>query len=191
MISSISVPNYMGRMIRTFISIDMPVTDTVKDAIGALRSVRNIRPVSVKQIHITLSFLGDTDENRIPQLEKRLKDVFQGFGAYDITVKGVGTFPNDRNPRVVWMGIDDNERLMLAADNVRSVLDDMNLNYDGKRFSPHITIGRVNGKTDVRDFLNTYRDSIFSKFNCKEIRIMGSELTPKGAIHTVLARIPL
>lgn len=181
----------MGRMIRTFISIDMPVTDTVKDAIGALRSVRNIRPVSVKQIHITLSFLGDTDENRIPQLEKRLKDVFQGFGAYDITVKGVGTFPNDRNPRVVWMGIDDNERLMLAADNVRSVLDDMNLNYDGKRFSPHITIGRVNGKTDVRDFLNTYRDSIFSKFNCKEIRIMGSELTPKGAIHTVLARIPL
>ena len=181
----------MGKTVRTFISIDIPVTDEIKGVLQSLKGVRNVRPVPISQIHITLRFLGDTDERRIPALCDGLKDAFDGFGPIDLVMKGMGAFPNLKNPRVVWIGFEDSARLMEAADVVTGILDSSGLDYDRKRFSPHVTVGRVNGKADIGDMISSKKEKEFCRFTCTEIKVMGSELTPKGAIHTVLGRVSL
>ena len=179
----------MAKTVRTFISIDVPITNSIKDIVDEAHRTRNVRAVSLKQIHITLRFLGDTDERKLPELCSRLKDVFKGFGQFDVCVKGTGVFPDIKRPRVIWIGVEHPERLIEASDIVTKILDSMKLDYDGKKFSPHITIGRVEGKADIEGILD--HDAIFSQFSCTEIKVMGSELRPTGAVHTVIDRVPL
>ena len=181
----------MGKTVRTFISMDIPITDEIKDIIRIMKETDNVRPVSLGQIHVTLKFLGDTDEKKIPQLCSRLQEAFEGFGPVDLAMKGMGAFPNVRNPKVIWMGFEESDRLIKAAEKVTSVLDSMKLDYDGKRFSPHVTAGRITGKTDITDIIESHKDMEFCRYTCSVIRVMGSELTPKGAVHTILGRIAL
>ena len=179
----------MAGTIRTFISIDVPITDEIKNIVDRVRHIRNVKSVSVKQIHITLRFLGCTDERRLPELCSRLQSKFEGFGRFDVSVKGTGVFPDAKRPRVVWMGVESPEPLIKASRMVTEVLDEMGLDYDRKAFSPHITIGRVNGKAELDDVLMI--QDIFSQFTCTEIKVMGSELRPTGAVHTVIGTVKL
>lgn len=178
-------------MMRTFISVDVPITDEIEGILGRMRSLDNIRPVPKDQIHLTLKFLGDTDEKDVKRVCDSLKDVLSGTGPFDICVKGVGAFPDKKHARVVWLGVKEPEPLIETADKVDSVVKGMRLSSDDKRFSPHITVGRINGRADLKDIFERYRDTEFCRFSCGHVDVMKSVLTPKGAIHSVVERIEL
>lgn len=176
----------MAELVRTFISIKIPMTPEIESVLGDIKGVRNVRASSVSQIHITLCFLGDTDAKKIPELCSRLKTALSETRSFDLEMKGIGTFPNERNPRVIWLGFSEEKELCDIADIVRNVLDGMKLDYDGKRFSPHVTVGRVSGKADIAPLLDKYRDIEFCRFRCDGIKVMKSVLGPNGAKHSVL-----
>ena len=139
-------------MMRTFISVDIPLTDVIDEVLGEMRRADNVRPVPKEQIHLTLKFLGDQDEKKIERLCSSLRDSLHGTEPFDIRVEGVGAFPDIRHPKVVWLGVKDPKPLIELANKVDSAVKAMKLKSDDKRFSPHITIGRVNGRADLDDF---------------------------------------
>lgn len=176
-------------LIRTFISIDVPITDEISEVLESLKHMDGIRASPKEQIHITLKFLGDTDEKKVIRLCDSLEKALSEKEPFDITISGTGAFPNQRNPRVVWLGTKDPEQLVGIADTVNDTVSSMNLKCDDKKFSPHITIGRVNGRCDLKGIFNDYSKKTFCTFRCDHIDVMKSVLTPKGAIHSVVRRI--
>lgn len=181
----------MGELIRTFISIEIPVTESIRGLLADLNDIDNIRPVPVSQLHITLKFMGDTYSDKIPKLGSKLNETFEDVPQFEVCMKGVGAFPKINNPRVIWIGFERCDELTDAAEKVESSLRSLRLQFDEKKFSPHVTVGRVNGQTDIKGLVSKYKDTEFCRFTCKEIRIMKSELSLKGAKHTVLETIRL
>lgn len=182
----------MGETVRLFISVDVSVADALREAIGTVSSIKGVRASREDQIHITLSFLGDTPSERIPGLITNLRSALSGTEAFDVSLKGIGAFPNPKRPRVVWVGIDDGkEDLALLAGRVRDAVRKSRLKQDDKPFSPHVTIGRVQGPADVSELEKRYRDKVFSEFRVDSVRLMSSVLGPSGAKHTLVERIVL
>lgn len=176
--------------IRTFIEVAIPDTKPLVPLMDALRDIPGIRASPMSQLHITLAFIGDVDERRIPRITECVKTAIEGIEPFGITIGGTGRFPTRGSPRVIWIGAKPSDRLCGLADAVRKGLDKAKVDYDDKPFKPHITIGRCNGPSDVDSFLTSNGEDMLS-FDCDEIRVMGSELTPKGAKHRILSRITL
>ena len=178
-------------LIRTFISIDVPVTDEMESLFDRLRHIGGIRVPPSKQIHLTLKFLGDTDDKKVVRLCSTLKEALSEEGSFEITVEGLGAFPDRKNPRIVWLGIKDQERLMAIAEKVDDTVKKMGLKCDDKRFSPHITVGRTDRRVDLKELFKESEDVEFCIFRCDRVDVMKSVLTPKGAIHSVIESIQL
>ena len=178
-------------MIRTFISVDVPVTEELRSLLDSLKKIDGVRVTPENQLHLTLKFLGDTDEKKVERLCSELRRSLEGTGPFDVVIQGAGAFPDQRNPRVLWLGVKDPKRLIDAADIVDSTVKDLKMKADDKKFSPHLTVGRVNGKCDLKDFFKDNNGKIFSSFRCDHIDVMKSVLTPKGAIHSIVDRIKL
>ena len=178
-------------MIRTFVSIHVPVSDEMKEILSELDCRKNVRVANAEQIHLTLKFLGDTDEKKVEKLCQSLKTALEGQKAFDITVMGMGGFPNECHPRVIWLGVKDPGILKEIAGIVDGCVKGLNLDCDDKRFSPHITIGRSYGSTDIGDLVRNCKGKVLCTFRCNHIDVMESILYPKEAVHSVIESIPL
>ena len=178
-------------MIRTFISVPVPITEKIEEVLSDLRGIKGVRASPKGQIHITLKFLGDTDEKKVMRLCQTLKESLKDTEGFDVSVEGIGAFPNERNPRVIWLGIKEPKMLCGIADIVDTAVKELNLKCDSKPFSPHITVGRMEHRVDLEDIFRKYGKEQFCSFRCDRIDVMKSELTPKGAIHSIIESIPL
>ena len=178
-------------MIRTFVSVPVPMTDEIAGILSELRAIKGVKATPSEQVHLTLKFLGDTDEKKVMRLCQSLKDSLSGKGPFDVVIEGIGAFPNERNPRVIWLGIKEPGDLMNIVGIVDTCVKDLSIKADDKPFSPHMTVGRVNFKTDLKDIFKDNRNRVFCSFRCNHIDVMKSVLSPKGAIHSVIESIPL
>ena len=178
-------------LIRTFISIDVPITDEISSLLRSLRDIKGIRVPPEGQIHLTLKFLGDTDEKKVTKLCASLGEALVDTSSFDVVIEGVGAFPNERNPRVLWMGVKEPDELIRIAEIVDGTVRKMNLRCDDKKFSPHITVGRIDGRPDLKEIFKENKGKGFCSFRCSSVKVMKSELTPKGAIHSVIDSIEL
>ena len=88
-------------------------------------------------------------------------------------------------------GTEDGGYLSVLAEKVRRAADRTHLDYDGKRFSPHVTVARVQGPADVKEVADRYSDTVFAETEVDTVRLMRSVLLPSGARHTVVESIPL
>ena len=178
-------------LIRTFISIDVPITDEISSLLDSLRAIKGIKVPPDGQIHLTLKFLGDTDDKKVKKLCTSLREALFDSPTFDITIEGLGAFPNERNPRVLWMGVKAPDELINIAEIVDDNIKSLNLRCDDKKFSPHITVGRIDGRPDLKELFEKNKGRCFCRFRCSSVSVMKSELTPRGAIHTVIDSIEL
>ena len=147
------------------------------------------KPVRIDQIHFTLQFLGEINLDQIEQVKKALKMV--DFPKFDLTIINSGAFPNSRNPRVVWLGVDKDggEKISNLAGSVNQALSTINLMSD-KPFNPHLTIFRI--KTRIGDITNEllkFKGVEFGKQMVSQIVLKKSELTQSGPEYTNLGTV--
>src|SRR5262245_20790776 len=93
---------------RLFIAAELPAD--VKAELGAIQArLRRANPpmawVAPEAMHLTLRFLGDTSAALIPRLESAIREALAPHTAMALRLNGVGAFPNDRRPSVVWAGV--------------------------------------------------------------------------------------
>jgi len=172
---------------RTFVAIE--VDD--KSILQKIRSVQEstsfkASPIRIDQIHFTLQFLGEIDE----KLCEKVKDVLRTitFSQFDLSLKGVGGFPNLKNPRVIWIGADKKgaEKLIELAKEIEMKLTPLGFEKD-KKFKPHLTVLRVKHKVgDISLQMKEYEAIEFGTQVISKIKLKRSVLSPKGPEYSDL-----
>lgn len=177
-------------MYRLFVAIDLP--DEIKNAVADLRSdLPSAHWVAAEQIHLTLRFIGEVDDQLFAQIKEVLADVTGGPLCLALT--GIGHFPPGKHARVLWVGMETNEDLLELQRHVEQALINAGIAPEERRFSPHITIARMRDiqETRVVAFEERHREFITPSFPVDAFYLYSSTLSREGAIHKREATYPL
>lgn len=158
-------------------------------------SVRWVRP---EGIHLTLKFLGDTPVEQVDQVKAALAEAAAKAGPFRVTVRGLGCFPNTRRPRVLWVGLEEpSGALQGLRDAVEAHVAPLGFPTEGRSFSPHLTLGRVQrgaSSSEVRDIGQRVAASttgLVGEMEVSTVSYIKSDLRPSGAVYTTLLEAPL
>ena len=177
-------------MHRLFVAIDLP--EEIKAALCALRCpISGAKWVSEAQLHLTLRFIGDADDDLLHRITTGLSDIMAA--PFSLAMMGVGCFPPKRDPKVLWVGIDKNEALFNLQNAVAKALLQSGLEPEIRPFSPHITIARLKETSAalLAPFLQQNNRFVTPFFPVTEFILYSSTLAPQGAIHRQEALFPL
>jgi 2'-5' RNA ligase len=177
---------------RLFVALTLP--DAVRATLAAETApLPHVAWTPPAQLHLTLRFLGETDESILETLCARLRTV--RVAPFLLPVEGVGTFPPNRPPRTLWIGIGSGHPRLFQ---LRQRLDDALLAagltaLDLRTFHPHITLARATEPATkaVAHWLHTHRGFAAPPFRVTSFALLSSALHPDGAVHTLLERFPL
>jgi 2'-5' RNA ligase len=151
--------------------------------------------VKPENIHLTLKFLGEVEEERIPPIKQAIQAALQDEGPLFFSLAGLGTFPNPRSPRVVWVGIEgEKERLSQLQERLEQAMEKVGFSREARPFSPHVTLGRMRsrrGSSALVDLLGRLASSELGTLKAQSIELMRSQLHPAGAIYTIMESFPL
>jgi len=104
---------------RLFIAFDIP-----SEEIERLRKLFSIEGVTLaKGNHLTLKFLGEVDETLVPKIQEALRSV--RFEKIDVRLDDLGVFPNKNLIRVVWVGLEPEEKIIALKKKIDVRLDDL------------------------------------------------------------------
>jgi RNA 2',3'-cyclic 3'-phosphodiesterase len=132
---------------RAFIAIDLP--PEIKDYLGRIEerlkaSGADVKWVSPANIHLTLKFLGEIDEQKKAALIGIIEDIAKDKTAFSLRLSSAGAFPDIKYPRVIWIGIDEgNAEVLKIAEELEEKIEKIGIPKETREFSSHITIGRV------------------------------------------------
>ncbi len=183
---------------RTFIAIEIP--DEIKREMA--RAQEQLKRSGVEAgwtrpegIHLTLKFLGEVEESRIPGIMDVLTRAVRGSGTFRIEIAGAGAFPNQKNARVVWLGITGGrDKLATLQAAVEDAMAGMGMERDDREFAPHLTLGRIKyirSRDAWLAALNEMKDIRLPGFEVGHISLMKSELKPSGAVYTEIGKVEL
>lgn len=187
----------MTTNVRVFLSLDIvdeKLLSRIVQLQGRLdRQTAKMKIVKRENIHFTWRFFGDTPIQRIEEIQSALQML--QFDPFEITVKGVGAFPNIKRPRVIWVGVTDNsDQMSELKKQTDALLQPLGYKPEKKRFTPHATIARVRFVKD-RIVLANNLESLFEEkvgnMDIDNIRLTKSTLTPSGPIYETLWEIKL
>lgn len=181
--------------IRAFIAIDIPVSQKVTEIINELKKTQiNAKIVETENMHLTLKFLGDTDENLIDDIEKIIEDTIKDIMPFEIILKNIGVFPNQNYIKVMWIGVENIEVLKNIAETLDLKLCKHGFEKEKRSFSVHLTIARIKSaknKEKIIQLINKYQDFEFQKIKVNKIILKKSILTPNGPIYSNLKEVKL
>lgn len=172
---------------RLFVAIDFPAE--VKSQIETVCSgLRDVRWVGRDQIHLTLRFIGDVDMARFEQIKGALKVI--RFEPFSLTIKGVGHFPPQGLPRVLWVGVEASGALKRLARDVDRTLMSLGLEPERHSFSPHVTLARLKYPPpagELKQFYERNKRFVSDAVRIEAFALFSSELSPDGAVYQVEA----
>jgi 2'-5' RNA ligase len=181
---------------RTFLAIDIPepIRGQIRQLMEALRpSAPRLRWSRPAGLHITLKFLGEIS----PGQAERVKQLLAGRPAaapIQISLRQTGFFPNQRRPRVFWLGVEAGPELAALAGQIDLELATLGIARETRDFSPHLTLARIDAPTNLERLpealLERGRIDVGS-YVADEYFLYESKLAAGGSIYTKLCRFPL
>jgi len=180
---------------RGFIAIEIQAASSIIEFENAItKTGADVKLVEPKNIHLTLKFLGDTDENQIDAIEHIIKESVTNMTPFPLTLKGTGVFPNEKYLKVIWIGITNAASLKKIADTLDEKLATLGFKKENRGFSPHLTIGRVRtakNKEQLLTVIKNHNEKEFLRQEIHSVTLKKSDLTPAGPIYTTLREIHL
>jgi len=183
---------------RLFIAIEIP--EEIKQEMAKIQRLLKGSGVQAswtraEGIHLTLKFLGEVPESRLPEITTALNNAAGSTAAFGLEVAGVGTFPNPKNARVVWIGISgETGCLGKLHASVEEAMNGLGFEQEERSFTPHLTLGRIRSipsRDQWSRALDAVKDTRFPAFTVTAISLMKSELKPSGAVYTELGWVEL
>lgn len=183
---------------RLFVAIEIPseIQRELERRAGVARSsVPKARWVRAEAMHLTLVFLGDTEEEKLPALHRELGTAFAATSPMTLTVAGVGAFPPRGRKRVLWTGVDaDGDLGGLQARVAEAVERAAEIEVDRRPYHPHLTLARCKPPwppAAVERLASSFGDAPAGSFIAERGSLIASELRPSGARYTTVETYPL
>jgi 2'-5' RNA ligase len=175
---------------RLFIAIDPP--QEVREQLAALCcGLPDARWTPVEQLHLTLCFIGEVSGDHFLDIREALAELT--IPPFPLQLRGVGFFPPRGLPRVVWAGVDRSEPLLVLQRKITTRLFQLGLEPDNRKYSPHITLARLNQTpaAKVGKYLTLHGLFAGTPFTVDRFVLYSSILGRKGATHLVEQEYPL
>jgi 2'-5' RNA ligase len=153
-----------------------------------------IKWTETRNLHITLSFLGDTETGKISAIDEMLRTVAGSLDPFVILLRGTGLFRNFKDPRVIWVGIEPSPALEKLFQSVRDGLKKTGIGNGEDRFNPHLTLGRIKSIRDIdalRHIISDYSNAELQRQDVSEVILYESILLPGGPVYKPLGKYKL
>ena len=188
-------------LLRAFIAVELPLP--LREAVckataplqGDIGSV--VRWVPMQNMHLTLKFLGDVSLANVEMLSEMLRAEADLFPCFELRLNGLGSFPNLKRPRVLYIGIQAPATLQALQRGIDSASRRLGYESEERGFSPHLTIGRVKQtitpteQQTVRRALEAARIDALGTARVDSVHLFKSDLKPTGSVYTRLYSAPL
>jgi len=181
--------------VRLFVALEISaeVRENISQLICELKPLDDSwKYTRAENLHVTLKFLGETATEDLEKIVAALKEVpFER--ALALHFRSLGFFPNERRPRVLWVGIDAPADLPRLAQDIKNTLGSVQVPQEERAFTPHLTLarnrdGRLASK--LRESLATFSGRGFGTVAVSAFHLIRSELKSTGAEYTTLASFP-
>ena len=189
-------------LLRAFIASELPpaLQNAINAATAGLRQSLGREPVRwvpAQNMHLTLKFLGDVAPSSLQLIEQMLSNEASQFSPFDVSVEGLGCYPNARHARVLWVGLMAPPELAALQRAIEAAAARLGYEAEQRGFSPHLTIGRVRQNASaadlhaVRTALNSTRVGALGTAHVEAVHLFKSDLSPEGSMYTRLFSAPL
>ncbi len=179
---------------RLFIAIDIPedLKEKLSRVVTRLKKCGlDAKWVNASNIHMTLKFLGETQEEDLDKIKSIVGDTSGLFTKLELSTGGFGFFPNEKSPRVFFISTDKEEILKNISLQLEDKLEGLGFPKEG-RFKSHLTIARFRTKKNIDCIKNGIKDmTVEAKFAVSEIILFKSTLTPAGPVYEKIFCAPL
>lgn len=179
-------------MKRIFIAVKIDPGPILLNMISDFRNTlkdEKIKWSETGNLHITIAFLGDTEDNKIKEVSQMLSKVCEGSGKFNMLIKGAGVFKNLKDPRVIWTGIEHSGEMNKLYNSINAGLKDIGLSPEERPFSPHLTLGRIKSIKNIdvlKSLVARYMESEIQKQQVNEVILFESILFHTGPVYKPL-----
>ena len=176
----------------TGIAIDEAVTEKLGAAIEALRQAANLRWSPPENLHITTKFIEEWPEDRLGELKGALEAV-DPPGDFEINISRFGFFPNARQPRMLYAGVESGPSLADLARRIEDAVEGLGCPREERAYMPHVTLARLpRARMDaLHETIASMRNPNFGSFQANEFHLYESRPGPRGSVYTKLATWPM
>jgi RNA 2',3'-cyclic 3'-phosphodiesterase len=177
-------------MLRLFVALELP--DEVKQRVAPLAGgLPDARWVARENLHITLRFIGEVDEDTAEDVGAALGTVHSQ--PVEIALAGVGCWESKGRVRQVWSKVKAGDELGLLQSRVESSLKRVGLDPDGRKFTPHVTVARLKGVPSriVAPYLEYHGSFRAGPFTADHFTLFQSRMGHGGSHYEALARYEL
>jgi 2'-5' RNA ligase len=173
--------------VRAFLAIPLPLK--LCDELAAVgRGIAGLRAQKAGTIHLTLRFLGEIEDPE--PVAAAAAEVAARHASFDVSLEGLGAFPDPRRPRVVWVGIGEGEEAAKTlAKDVEDAVASLGYAREDRPWTAHITLGRFRDRPPKPPPFDPSR--AFGRFRAGKIILFSSVLAPEGALHEPFAEMSL
>ncbi|HMD49668.1 MAG TPA: RNA 2',3'-cyclic phosphodiesterase [Bryobacteraceae bacterium] len=179
---------------RLFTGIDLSeeIRERLERLLMHLRPAAHLKWSPVYNLHLTLKFIGEWPEQKLPQLEEALRSL-PPRAPFQADVKGVGWYPNPHHPRVFWVGVLGGEPLASLVHDVEAVLAPLGIAKEDREFSAHLTLARIKDPVPLqplREAIAHLESVEFGSFRTDRFYLYRSQPGSAGSIYTKLSEFP-
>ena len=179
---------------RAFVSVDISPNEALVALLDQLREGDpKLKVVKSSNLHVTLKFLGDTDEGMVEDIVGTMEESAKGVGPFSVRLQGMGAFPSLSSMRVVWVGIEDGKRLAEMADKMDGLFAQLGFKREKRAFRPHLTVARARGTAGavVGDIIAASTATDYGEYRVDRVALKKSVLTPHGPIYSDVKTVTL
>jgi 2'-5' RNA ligase len=186
--------------VRLFVALEVPAA--VRDNLAAfLKDMRilseklrdkRVRWVRPENLHVTLKFIGEVGPAKLEGIREALASV-RSDAPIDLRFRGLGFFPDEKRPTVLWTGLDAGANLPALANEVDRVLESQGILQEKRAFVPHLTLARFPPPVldeKLRAAIQKNSEREFGGVQTREFHLIESKLKPAGAEYTTLRSFP-
>lgn len=183
---------------RLFIAVNLPA-DERRAAFAAAAPLRAVdapvKWVAEENLHLTMKFLGEVDAAGAEPIGDALVAAVRTLKPFDVSLGGVGAFPDSAHPRVIWFGVEHHPALELLANDIERAVGPLGFEPELRPFQPHITLGRARKDSNagaVRPVAGSFDAVDYAGVLVVEsVDLMQSRPRGAGSEYTVLRRAVL
>jgi RNA 2',3'-cyclic 3'-phosphodiesterase len=184
-------------MKRIFIAVKVDAEEGLNRIYSSLKArlaKESIKWTDSRNIHLTLVFLGDTEDQMTGSISRMLKERCRDFGKFEITLHGTGVFKSIRDTRVIWAGIDPSDKFISLYETIAAGVSSLGIRTEERPFKPHLTLGRIRYLKEnlaLGKIMEEYRNVEIQKVPVNEVLLYESILKPSGPEYRIIGKYEL
>jgi 2'-5' RNA ligase len=180
---------------RLFVALEIP-TEVRENLAALIESLRAVPPkarwVRPENLHVTLKFIGEVPETKLSVIRAALASV-RSEQPVTLDFRGLGFFPNEKHPRVFWVGIEASPNLKTLAAEIDGTTEKLGIPREQRPFSPHLTLARFEPPRlpeTLRAAIQENAGCEFGSLHASQFHLIESKLKPSGAEYTTVESFP-